>query len=188
MVVLNSFKRLLPVGGPQDNAPTAENHASLLVMVVSESFASRQLRLPKPGKGSLDHPAPAAALHVPTNGYVLSGSRLGATADAGLTVGMGSPLRWEIARAPSRSRPRLFAGRGSDGLAPRSRITPSIVDPVSAGEQRRRAREFADRAIPASFGDCHRCRSTGQKADRTCASSTMSSRWRRQTSRPLQAK
>jgi hypothetical protein len=54
-------------------------------------------------------------------------------------------LRWEIARAPSRSRPTLFAGRGSDELAPRSRITPSIVDPVSAGEQRRRAREFADR-------------------------------------------
>jgi len=86
MVVLNSFKRLLPVGGPH-NAPTAENHTSLLVMVVSESFASRQLRLPKPGKGSLDHPAPAAVLHVPTNGYMLSGSRLGATADAGLTVG-----------------------------------------------------------------------------------------------------
>jgi hypothetical protein len=67
MVVLNAFKRLLPVGGPH-NALTTENHASLLVMVVSESFASRQLRLPKPGKGSLDHPAPAAVLHVPTDG------------------------------------------------------------------------------------------------------------------------
>ena len=62
-----------------------------------------------------------------------------------LPVGEHDKLVGMITDRPSRSRPTLFAGRGSDGLAPRSRITPSIVDPVSAGEQRRRAREFADR-------------------------------------------
>jgi hypothetical protein len=140
MVVLNSFKRLLPVGGPHNR---------------------QQLKTtPRCWSWSFRNPSPVVSCGYLSQAKVRSTTqrprpylmcRLMVTCCPEVVWGRPrtrvSPwaLRWEMARAPSRCRPTLFAGRGSDGLAPRSRITPSIVDPVSAGEQRRRAREFADR-------------------------------------------